>query len=44
MKHEKNSFIMLAAINAAAVSAQNITQNGVVYKDNGKNPNTPLGT
>ena len=38
----KRSF-MLANIFAAAMSAQSVTQKGMVYKYNGKNPRTPLG-
>ena len=34
---------MLAAIYVVAMSAQSITQKGVAYKYNGKNPKTPLG-
>ena len=34
---------MLAAIYVVAMSAQSITQKGVAYKYNGKNPRTPLG-
>ena len=34
---------MLANIFAAAMSAQSVTQKGMVYKYNGKNPRTPLG-
>ena len=34
---------MLAAIYVFAMSAQSITQKGVAYKYNGKNPKTPLG-
>lgn len=34
---------MLATIYAVAMSAQSITQKGVAYKYNGKNPRTPLG-
>lgn len=34
---------MLATIYAVAMSAQSITQKGVAYKYNGKNPKTPLG-
>ena len=34
---------MLANIFAAAMSAQSVTQKGMVYKYNGKNPKTPLG-
>lgn len=37
------TFIMLATIFAVAMSAQSVTQKGVVYKYNGKNPKTPLG-
>ena len=34
---------MLAAIYVVAISAQSVTQKGVAYKYNGKNPRTPLG-
>ena len=34
---------MLANIFAAAMSAQSVTQKGMVYKYNGQNPKTPLG-
>ena len=34
---------MLATIFAVAISAQSVTQKGVVYKYNGKNPKTPIG-
>ena len=34
---------MLANIFAAAMPAQSVTQKGMVYKYNGKNPRTPLG-
>lgn len=33
---------MLATIYAVAMSAQSVTQKGVVYKYNGKNPKTPI--